>query len=239
MTIFQHIANIRTRLRESDIDELELTDTAIYQQFNVVNLELISQSLDRHQFNDFNINYFCMAMIPTKVQEPCNCIEGCTVLKSEYKIPSPVRLNNTGKVLLKVRELGNKDIVLTEPNYVNALLKDAIYNKSYIAYFINDYLYIFNPKNNVYPKKVMIGGLFQDVLEWLDIQYCESTNPKSPTTGIIDLTEPATVYDCKDITNIDYPVYSKNLNTVYNMVVSSLFQTYSKPLDNKSDNDEQ
>lgn len=135
---------------------------------------LLYRELNKNKYiSKFLYKTICMPLIESN-QIPCDCLPdglGCTVLRSKYKIPKPLR--SQSYLLLKVLTLdGNHEFGYQE-------IRVGKYNKykrtnSLKAYYTiyNEYLYIIGYPNNRL-KAVLVEMILEDPSQADSISLCD------------------------------------------------------------------
>lgn len=127
--------------------------------------KLIRQDFERNGLSKDMLQTFIDNVI--KVDEAdSNCLViGCTVLRTEHKVPKPVRLK--GSLFYRVGTIRLKDPAWKEVGIGE--LKYQQFNKftsqATFWYYLNDYIYIITNKKFKY---ISITGIGADPSEWLD-----------------------------------------------------------------------
>jgi len=220
MTIDKHIAAIRGMLREHNERDALFTDEALYHHFSVAVAELHKQKIDREKnYDPFSIQYFCIGTVPGKVHD-CNCVDvGCDVLRSIYQIPKPI--SNRSSPFIRVRTLEHQDIPFVDPSAANAINTDPVRKGKLHYSIINRTVILWNTKGKV-PKAILVGGLFEDPLEWAGLQLCDPNG---------NVTEAS----CFDAKSQDFPVDQDLVRRAYRLTIEAMGIALRKPDDRIND----
>lgn len=218
MTIDKHVAAIRGLLVEHN-ERTKLGDEEIYHHFANAVATLTKRKFDREKnFNEFKIEYYCIATERGKVHE-CNCVDvGCDVLKSKVRIPSPI--NHKSSPFVKVRTLDHQDIAYVDSNVANAINTDPI-RKGKLHYSIIGRKIILWNTNGIVPKAILVGGIFEDPLEWEGISLCDENGDD--------------IGKCFDALTQDFPVDQDLVYDAYRMTIALMGIVLRKPEDRIND----
>jgi len=159
-----------------------------------------------------NRSMFCIELIPAKAHN-CACVSdtGCNILVSKYTIPKVV--NNGYKDLMTVSDLGGNTFGYSTETELLYSKFDPIKSKATRWNLINDRLQIYN---NLTLPIVRLNGLWENIIEWADIQYCGS-NP------------------CLDVYDMDAGFGQMDADEIYFKVLNLLRFSFSRKEDTTSD----
>lgn len=104
---------------------------------------------------------FCIELERVKHHD-CSCVAvGCDVLRTKYKVPTPIKTT--------VYTMTGNTIGYSSDQELKFNIYDPIKSKSIRHNFHNQYLYIYNTLDLKY---VQLEGTWENVTEWIDVQYC-------------------------------------------------------------------
>lgn len=174
MTVSKIISKLRSSLEAYTEDTSVFQDQYLYELFLEGRATELSRRLDNHnQINPQNYQTFCIGL-ESALSHECGCLTvGCNVLKSKHKLPRVI----IGKThtSLKVHGLGfNITIDPIQEKDLDFLKHNDIKKNKAFYTIINDYLIIWN---NDSLEALQVTALWEDIVEWEDIQYCTETNP--------------------------------------------------------------
>lgn len=207
-----HISDIRNLIKQVQ-DDSHFTDRFLFSLLSKAKAYLMRQKLLKYNaLSEFNYLTFCIQLEEAKAHD-CDCVAyGCTVLKSKFEIPKPIRAR--ARDLIRVETLGGKLI----PQKTEEQLKYEKYDDvkgGKIAWSLrSQHIIIWNDLNL---KAVQVSGLWEDVSEWADIHLCYD-----------DDGNPA---DCYDIYESEFGLDEDLSMAAYQMVLNAL----NVPLQLRSD----
>ena len=202
-------------------DDIRISPQLIYSKMLSVRSKLISQSLNKKQgassWVSLTIDCVELEKVPI-VSCPCLPNNGCTILKSKYKIPKPID-SLAGDMLTRVStvDMVHKIDYITINSYRSA--KGNKFTSRKMNYFIDEgYLYISTPKDI---KVVMIEGLFENPVEVYEfISLCDCT----------------TCDNCYSYPELEFPMDSSSVDTLIELISQELVVLYKQiPSDNYND----
>lgn len=217
-TINQHISNIRGLIKEHSRNPEVYTDQFLYQLLNGARARLLEINANKINHNsEWDWETFPI-FLTKKKSHLVGCIQvGCDVMRSEYKLPRALLVNN--KSMIEVYGFDWKPIILaSEIDWLNTKYDD-VRSKYINASIINDYLVIWNKLNL---KAVLVKGLWEDVSEWAQIPQCNEDG---------DIVAPT----CFDIYTKDFPLSESMKDAAYDIVLSKLGFTKKLMADTTND----
>ena len=147
---------------------------------------LAKQEFDKYgRWSTGLIDSICLNLIEVPQTECCiNSDVECTVTRTKYNVPAPIRTNRFPDPFTFVGT-SNNEVAFTfvQPEEVNNILCGTKFMKkigNLYAYF-NNYIYIFNNEG----RKLSIRGAFANPLDLLSLQDCDGNNCKDS----IDINE--------------------------------------------------
>jgi hypothetical protein len=227
-TIAQHISTLRklTKLSSS-----EYSDEFFYglmkdgRNHVIFNEEKYDKELDIYKTrlknnNEFEwyYNTYCVPLEAGK-SHTCNCESvGCDVLKSKFKLPKISTYPNktSSKSLLRVYTLGNKKIPYIHQNDLEDLKYDETKINKLAFSVIDNYLVIWN---NTKLKAVQVSGIWEDPIEWADIQLC-IPKVNSEDSDVDETNDPDAT--CFSIDNDEFNIKSDHVFSMYKYVLDLL-----------------
>ena len=122
--------------------------------------EFIRQDIERNGISSVFQQRFTAKLVKTDLADSCALTVGCTVLKTEKPIPTPVRIKTSGGLF---KYVGTADFADAFSYREVQELKYSKYNKftgNSISYdYKNNHIYVFN---NTKIKFVTVQGIFED-----------------------------------------------------------------------------
>lgn len=202
-------------------DDIRLSAQLIYSKLLSVRGKLISQTYSKKQkISDWYYETLnCIELIQVPKHEcPCLPATGCMILRSKYKLPTPL----TGLANDLIRFVSSVDLeIKIDPITINAYKSQRgnKYTSRKLNYFIQEgFLYISTPKRI---KAVMMQGLFENPIDVAQFQ------------GLCDCT---TCDSCIDYREIEFPIGLDMVDTLLELVAQELVSLYKQiPSDNYND----
>lgn len=219
--VIQRIQSLYSKGVESD--DSRLSRRHIYNKMLSVRSKLISQEAKKKQrISQWNYQTIpCVKLIKVPAHQ-CPCLPpiGCSVLRSEYRLPGPL----TGFVDDLIQSVTSIErSVKIDRITINAVnvQKGNKYTSKKTNYFIQDgYLYITTPSKL---KVVSVIGLFEDPIEVENFKgYCDES-----CTDCVD---------CGDYMENEFPLDSDMIDTLVELVVQELIILFSQNLEDLSNN---
>ena len=181
MTVGEELSTLRNLLKE-------VTDDSKYSNsllFGILSRARGLVASATPKMPRWNYHRFCIELEVGKDHD-CGCIEaGCEVMRSKYPIPRPLMVDyrNFFQVMdLAGRYIGHGEQGEKFTNQYDQVKKDKPFYSIY-----NQHLLVWNSKRTA----VMANAIWEDITQWLDIQYCTDTTP------------------CKDVFTLDMGLSSK------------------------------
>lgn len=170
MTIGEVISTFKGLLKEHDSQTGVFGDEYLWKLFCIARARVLANRLRKfNNVNRQNYKTFCMEFEKKRAWE-CTCItlKNCEVLKSKYEIPRVICGRN--KCELEIFTLGNDHFTLIKDrDYPHTQNNDILKNKLFYS-IVNNHLILWNTPED-YPV-AQITGLWENVEEWDNIQYC-------------------------------------------------------------------
>lgn len=167
-TIGQHISNIRGLIKEFSRNPDSYTDQELYQLLNNARTRLLEINANKINHNsEWDWQTYPVFLVKDK-SHLINCIQvGCDILRSEYKLPRALLINN--KSLIDVFTFSRKPIILgSEIDWLNNKYDDVKSNQINVS-IIDDYLIVWN---NMKLKAVLVKGIWEDITDWASLPQC-------------------------------------------------------------------
>ena len=222
-TIGQHISNLRGLIKQYGRTDESYSDQFLYQLLKGERNELISDTLRKfNHVSEWNWETYCMKLIKTKPHN-CDCVPShlnCTVLRSKYKIPQPVKGRN--KSYIEFKTLGGQEIALYDESEWLRIKEDDIRSGVISASIINGYLFIWN---NLTLRVFNVGGIWQDQMEWQSIPKCDVDGEETSDLCFNPLTS-------------EFPLDLEKQNYIYSKVLTLLKIPIQLPQDITNDSNE-
>ena len=218
--IIQRIQSLYSKGVNSD--DTRLSNRHIYNKIVTIRSRLISQEVKKKQrISAWNYQTIpCIELIKVDKHE-CPCIPpiGCQILRSKYKLPSPLT-GLSGDLIKSVhtidRGLKIDEMSMTAMKYQ----KGNKYSKAKITYFIeNEYLYISTPANL---KVVAMTALFEDPLQ------------ARMYKGLCDDCEDCV--KCIDYLEEDFPIDNDLIDTLIEMSLNEIVVMFSQSIEDQTNN---
>jgi hypothetical protein len=194
-------------------DDIRLSPQLCYSKMLSVRSKLIVQSVNKKQrVSDWDFTHIpCVELIEVPTQLcPCLPTSGCTILRSKYKLPTP--LSGLSSDLLRsvsTADFSHKIDYVTLNAYKSQ--RGNKYSSRKMNYFIlEEYLYISTPKKI---KVVSINGIFEDPIS--AEQYK-------------GLCECDTCDSCIEYREIEFPIGMDQIDTLIELVVQELVIMYKQ-----------
>lgn len=218
--VIQRIQSLYSKGVESD--DSRLSSRHIYNKILTIRSRLMSQEIKKKQkISQWNYQTIpCIKLVKVPSHEcPCLPPVGCDILRSEYRLPSPIT-GLTEDAIHSVTSIERSlKIDRIQINAVN-LQKGNKYTQKKTNYFIQDgYLYITTPTNL---KVLSLIGLFEDPIEVSKFKsYCDTC------------TDCVT---CVDYMEEEFPIDNDMLDTLVEMSVRELIDIFSQSIEDITNN---
>lgn len=195
MNIYKHIYSIKEILNRYDIPNRNAITNLLIEHFlNIERANILGDLRRRNiRLSSYNYSTICVPMVLTNKED---CIEGCYILKSKYKIPEYI-----GNLIVR-----NGTVKLTQRPLHTAKYSKAALNKTdNIYYYIHDnYLYI---EGTTAFEKVIVYGIFLSNKDLNDPEKadCECNH-------------------C--VSDYDFRIDPELIDTLYKLVIKLILSTY-------------
>ncbi len=157
--IAYNILNIVRGGRSNSDDHLSLGQI----KFNIkyYRAMMIRRDLARNNFMSRHIeqDLGCLKLIRVNASKCCDFDIDCEVYRTEKKIPRTVRANFKDMITYVGGVDGVNTIPIIQPDYVKFIPYDKYTKNQRKAFFIEDYLYIYNPDGL---ELINVRGVFED-----------------------------------------------------------------------------
>ena len=157
--IAYNILNIVRGGRSNSDDHLSLSQI----KFNIkyYRAMMIRRDLARNNFMSRHIeqDLGCLKLIRVNASKCCDFDIDCEVYRTEKKIPRTVRANFKDMITYVGGVDGVNTIPIIQPDYVKFIPYDKYTKNQRKAFFIEDYLYIYNPDGL---ELINVRGVFED-----------------------------------------------------------------------------
>lgn len=204
-TIGQHISNIRQLIKENSRNPDVYSDQLLYQLLNGARAELLESNANKINHNsEWDWETFPIFLKKDK-SHLIGCVEyGCDILRSEYKLPRALLVNN--KSMVEFYTFSWKPIVFgTEIDWQN-FKYDDVKSKQTNASIINDYVVIWN---NMKLKAILAKGIWEDITDWQSLPLCNEEG---------DIIQPS----CFDPLSKEFPISLSMQDRMYSVVLNKL-----------------
>lgn len=192
MKIAELLSTIRVTIKEIT-DDSKYTDSYLWSLVVQARATVLGNNIRGKSFiSSWSSNRFCIELELVKAED-CSCIpdNSCKVLRSKYKIPRPLigRYRNA----MQVKLLDGKLLGMIEEYQLKSDALDPIKGQSLRYSIINQYLYLWRSRTL---KCIYVDGIWENILEWQDIQSQEDCNDiyeiesgigQSEVTGIMQI----------------------------------------------------
>lgn len=210
MKIGELLSTIRLTIKEIT-DDSRYTDSYLWSLVVQAKATIVGNNIKNKSFiSSWANNRFCMELELVKAED-CSCIpdNSCKVLRSKYKIPRPLvgRYRNA----MQVKLLDGRLLGMIEEYQLKSDSLDPIKSKSLRYSIINQFLYIWRSKTL---KCVYVDGVWENILEWQDIQSQE---------------------DCNDIYELDSTIGYSEVTAIMQLIVGLLQLPLSRKDDDNDD----
>lgn len=201
MTINQHISNLRDLIKEYG-DDSKYTDSRLYEMLTAAKAKLLKQ---KRKISNFSWQTYCIGLEKVKAHD-CDCIQaGCDVLRSKFKIPTP--LEGRYSTLFRVMTLGDIVIPIRSETQFEIDKFDDIKKGKRNYWIRNQHLIL---RNDLNLKALVVRGIWDDLTEWAEVDLCDDSG--------------TTIGKCFDISNDDFGMDKDLAFDSYIMVVNKLFR---------------
>ncbi len=168
MNISEIVSTIRTRIKEFTDDSL-FEDSYLFSEFLSQRATALVQRIKKHHFVS-NINYttFCMDTIPD-LSHMCGCkTMGCTIQRTEHKLPKYLSGRNKSTIELYTLDYNRIDIIEERDTKIIDLHPLKVDRAQ--ASLINDYAVLWNVE---YPS-ILVKMIAVDPIEVMQKQSCDN-----------------------------------------------------------------
>lgn len=204
-----------------DSDDTRLSSRHIYNKIKTVRARLISQEAKKKQkISAWNYQTIsCIELIKVEAHE-CPCLPplGCKILRSKFKLPSP--LTGLSGDLIKSIHTIDRSIKIDEMSMTAMKYqKGNKYSKAKITYFIeNEYLYISTPTTL---KVIAMTALFEDPIEARKYQ------------GLCECEDCDT---CVDYLEEDFPIDNDLIDALIELSLNEIVVMFSQSIEDQTNN---
>lgn len=203
-------------------DDSRLSNRYIYNKLLSIRAKLIAQQYKKKQsVSQWNYQTLpCVKLIKVPAHQ-CPCLPpiGCSILRSEYRLPEPI-MGFTNELIQNVTSVDRAmKIDRVSLNAVNSQ-KGNKYTSMKTNYFVQDgYLYITTPVNI---KVVSLSGLFEDPLEAETFKgYCDDC---------VDCNK------CIDYLDQDFPIDNDMIDSLIELTVQEVVILFSQSAEDVTNN---
>lgn len=207
--VIQRIQSLYSKGVQSD--DSRLTSRHIYNSIITARSSVLRQMLNKNQkVSDWLYQSLpCVELVKAPITEcPCIPANGCSILRTKYKLPNPI----TGINDMEIRAVTTMDggIRLDPTTFENVkyLIGNKFTGKKPHYYIKNEYLYVTSLKAL---RGIVITGLWGDPVEAQQFPSlcsdCENCN-------------------CVDIMDTDFPVDNDLMKTIIQMVADELISVF-------------
>lgn len=200
-----------------------LSDRHVYSVMKTIRTLLIKREADKKKIiSDWDIDILpCVELIEAPLHE-CPCIPptGCKVMRSKYKLPKPISLND-GDLIIDVTSLDNSQSFDKSSWKQERNRKGSKYTSKYSTYFIkNDYLYITHNKDI---SIVMVSGIFEDSIEVAQFKgKCDSEDSNSLI--------------CSDVRDVEFKIDSHLEQAMIEMCIKEILDLFNRGIEDQETN---
>jgi len=203
--INQWISDIRGLIKKADTNPEVYSDPFLYSLLKGARARVLEQNANKlNHESEWDWAQFPIKLIKSK-SHLVGCVTvGCDVLRSEFKIPRALLTNMKSKIFAYTYDY-SEIAILTEQDFSNSAYDD-IKSKRPQASIINGYLVLWNKPTL---KSIIVRGIWEDILEWSAIPYCDENG--NMTGG-----------NCFDASTQDFPFSETLKDAVYDFVIQKL-----------------
>jgi len=177
MKIGELISTVRQLIKEVQ-DDSKYTDSFLWS---------IISTCAKDKSSVHNRTRFCIELERVKHHD-CSCVAvGCDVLRTLYKVPTPIKMT--------VYSMTGDTIGHSFDQELKFNMYDPIKSKAIRHNLHNQYLYIYNTLDLKY---VQLEGTWENVADWIDVQYC-GNDAQTSCVEIYDLESGIARTDTKDV----------------------------------------
>lgn len=219
--IIQRIQSLYSKGVQSD--DTRLTSRHIYNKLLTVRSKLISQEAKKKQkISPWNYQTIpCIELIKVPTHD-CPCIPpiGCDILRSKYKIPTPLAGFN-GDIIQSVTTI-DKSIKIDSINFNSMIYQkgNKYTSKKYNYFIYNEYLYISTPAKL---KVVTLTGIFEDPISVKQFKnYCNE--------DCVDCI------DCIDYMDMDFNIADDMIDTLIELTIQELITLFGQNIEDLTNN---
>jgi len=170
MTIKEAISFLRTSLKEHT-DTSAFPNGYLWEVFSAALSEVREQQIRKLKYiNPNTYQTFCIEMEEGTTHMCGDCIGdiGCPALISKHPIPD--YLTTSLGTTLRISTLSGQIVdMITGEDYMTAFSYDEAYRNKKYGFIENGKIVIPNKKN---PKVLKVRAIWNNLLDWEDIQYC-------------------------------------------------------------------
>lgn len=214
ITIGTAVGLLRGRIKEHN-SESYYTDQQLYEEILLKRATLLASIMNRSKITDWVHSEYCVALETTKAHD-CDCVKvGCNVKKSVTELPTTVGLQG-----FQVLTLSHNTIGQVTPQRVKAEKSHPYLNGKRRYSIINRKLVIWNDLNL---KAVIVRGVWEDPLTWLDKQLCNDNG------DVFCITDPL---------QLPLQIKREHLDLVLSTIVKEMFPLLQIPQDMTNDSKE-
>lgn len=198
MTILEEVGAIRSLIGNFD-DDSKFSDAFLYSLLAKATSTINRIKVDKTgSFEGWTARAFPIQLEASTIDGISDCIPvGCNVLKSIYKIPSPVKSDKSSlKELIKVTTLDRREISRQKGNPIARTLSPVL-NREYTYDIVNEKVVLYGGYINkekpsiIAPKYIIVNGLWEDITQWATIPNClESTETMTTYCYSLDYSIP-------------------------------------------------
>jgi hypothetical protein len=166
------LSDFRQLIKEVSNDS-NLTDSFLWSLVVKARARILTNDIKSKQFiSPWATHRFCIKLEKTKAHD-CNCVPvGCEVLKSEHPVPRP--LVGRYRDAVQVKTLGGTLLGYSEDYELKSNMYDAIKKYTIRWNVHNQHIYLYN---TVQMDTIQLEGVWENVLDWHNIQHCTEDNP--------------------------------------------------------------
>lgn len=175
-TIRKELSTLRDIIEEHT-DDSDMRDSLLYDVWNKARVDIYTKS--KRTASPWNRKGFCVELVPAKAHD-CTCVKvGCDILETKFPIPAPI--SNRYKGVITVMTIYGDIIGYSEEYAIKSDRTDEVKSGKIRWNIDNRKIRIYN---HLELPAIRVEGVWQDVLDWQDIRFCEYD-------------------DCEDIMDID------------------------------------
>jgi hypothetical protein len=172
MKIGELLSTVRVTIKEIT-DDSRYTNSYLCSIIVQARATILGNSIKGKSYiSNWSSHTFCVELELVKAED-CDCVTDtiCKVLRSKYKIPRP--LIGRYRDAIQIKLLDGRLVGMIEQYQLKSDSLDPIKGQALRYSIINQYLYVWRSKTL---KCIYVDGIWENILDWQDIQSQEDCN---------------------------------------------------------------